>query len=451
MLLETKTRQLQNPSTSSSTTAAVLLLAFMPRQVLLAQSSKSNLVLMAKKQQPHQENNKSLLHQSILHYLHLNGFSKTLKYFLKETQIQGDNWKSCSLSLEDLHNKYLNNSADIGTISKGVREPAKCEDGAKGINVSSNGAFSQEGVSKKKKKKRSEDNNSNVPDASHPESVDKPMKNGTTAQEVLADDKVGVPLKKQKEKKTKKTEEKSDSVDPIDNDKKQKEKKKNTEEKSDSVDLTDNDTNDLTRETTKKDKKRKSKEKSGGIDSKDSKKRKRLASDENANQGVDGVETEESKRRKTKGLEESKADAEQGKSDALCAENGHVRSGNQEQNGEVAEANSNGNPQDKLNNSAKQKSSRNELNGSAEPKTVNAFQRVKIDQVEFKDDRLKDNSYWAKDGADIGYGAKAQEVLGQVKGRDFRHEKTKKKRGSYRGGQIDLQSHSVKFNYSDEE
>lgn len=31
-----------------------------------------------------------------------------------------------------------------------------------------------------------------------------------------------------------------------------------------------------------------------------------------------------------------------------------------------------------------------------QPKTVNAFQRVKIDQVEFKDDRLKDNSYWAK-------------------------------------------------------
>lgn len=81
-----------------------------------------------------------------------------------------------------------------------------------------------------------------------------------------------------------------------------------------------------------------------------------------------------------------------------------------------------------------------------------------------------------QDGAESGYGAKAQEVLGQVRGRcvliycplfyfcsisrsltlpfvlrDFRHEKTKKKRGSYRGGQIDLQSHSVKFNYSDDE
>lgn len=31
-----------------------------------------------------------------------------------------------------------------------------------------------------------------------------------------------------------------------------------------------------------------------------------------------------------------------------------------------------------------------------QPKTVNAFQRVKIDQVVFADDRLQNNSYWAK-------------------------------------------------------
>ncbi|KAL5977138.1 hypothetical protein ACLOJK_021480, partial [Asimina triloba] len=98
------------------------------------------------------------------------------------------------------------------------------------------------------------------------------------------------------------------------------------------------------------------------------------------------------------------------------------------------------------------KSKNEKSNDSAEqPKTVNAFRRVKVEEVKFLDDRLQDNSYWAKDGADIGYGAKAQEVLGQVKGRDFRHEKTKKKRGSYRGGQIDLQTHSIKFNYSDDD
>ncbi|KAK1417095.1 hypothetical protein QVD17_26217 [Tagetes erecta] len=101
--------------------------------------------------------------------------------------------------------------------------------------------------------------------------------------------------------------------------------------------------------------------------------------------------------------------------------------------------------------SGTQKSGKKQRIGSAEPKTINAFQRVKIDQVEFAHEKLQDNSYWAKDGADVGYGAKAEEVLGQVRGRDFRHEKTKKKRGSYRGGQIDLQSHSIKFNYSDEE
>ncbi|KAK8955072.1 hypothetical protein KSP39_PZI002920 [Platanthera zijinensis] len=84
-------------------------------------------------------------------------------------------------------------------------------------------------------------------------------------------------------------------------------------------------------------------------------------------------------------------------------------------------------------------------------KAVNAFQRIKVDDVRFADERLQDNSYWALDDSGSGYGAKAQEVLGQVRGRDFRHEKTKKKRGTYRGGQIDLQAHSVKFNYSDED
>lgn len=41
-------------------------------------------------------------------------------------------------------------------------------------------------------------------------------------------------------------------------------------------------------------------------------------------------------------------------------------------------------------------SSTNELADHLQPKTVNAFQRVKIDEVEFVDERLQDNSYWAK-------------------------------------------------------
>lgn len=109
----------------------------------------------------------------------------------------------------------------------------------------------------------------------------------------------------------------------------------------------------------------------------------------------------------------------------------------------------NGNGEKSETKSTKQKTGKG-LSNSKEPKKP--FQRVNVEEVVFSDNRLKDNSYWAKDGADSGYGAKAQEVLGAVRGRDFRHEKTKKKRGTYRGGaEIDLQSHSVKFDYSDDE
>lgn len=59
---------------------------------------------------------------------------------------------------------------------------------------------------------------------------------------------------------------------------------------------------------------------------------------------------------------------------------------------------------------------------------------------------LEDNSYEKQFGVD-GYGAKASAILMQVRGKDFRHEKTKKKRGSYRGGTITMASNS--FKYSD--
>eukprot|EP00599_Poterioochromonas_sp_BG-1_P010791 CAMPEP_0173155078 /NCGR_PEP_ID=MMETSP1105-20130129/13879_1 /TAXON_ID=2985 /ORGANISM="Ochromonas sp., Strain BG-1" /LENGTH=175 /DNA_ID=CAMNT_0014071411 /DNA_START=26 /DNA_END=553 /DNA_ORIENTATION=- len=57
---------------------------------------------------------------------------------------------------------------------------------------------------------------------------------------------------------------------------------------------------------------------------------------------------------------------------------------------------------------------------------------------------LEDNSYVKTFGAD-GYGAKANKVLATVKGKDFRHEKTKRKRSTYRGGQISLESKSFKY------
>jgi hypothetical protein len=62
-----------------------------------------------------------------------------------------------------------------------------------------------------------------------------------------------------------------------------------------------------------------------------------------------------------------------------------------------------------------------------------------------------DNSYEARFG-EGGYGAKASAVLRTVRGKDFRHEKTKRKRGTYRGGVIDTGSGtSFKFSHSDDD
>ncbi|KAI9261795.1 SRP40, C-terminal domain-containing protein [Helicostylum pulchrum] len=74
------------------------------------------------------------------------------------------------------------------------------------------------------------------------------------------------------------------------------------------------------------------------------------------------------------------------------------------------------------------------------------FQRVKPEEVEFLDSRLKDNTYDNKGGSDMSsYGWKASQDLLKVRGDKFRAEKNKKKRGSYRGGAITMESHSIKF------
>ena len=74
-----------------------------------------------------------------------------------------------------------------------------------------------------------------------------------------------------------------------------------------------------------------------------------------------------------------------------------------------------------------------------------AYVLVLQELSEIKDERLKDNTYAGTFG-DEGWGAKASRILVQVRGKDFRHEKTKKKRGGYRGGAIDFNAvRSVKF------
>ena len=92
---------------------------------------------------------------------------------------------------------------------------------------------------------------------------------------------------------------------------------------------------------------------------------------------------------------------------------------------------------------------KNTSSGGEGGTAAKAFQRVKADEWLGKKGSW-DNSYVGTFGAE-GWGFKAQQILGQVKGKDFRHEKTKKKRGSYRGGLIDPDARlSYKFESDDE-
>ena len=54
------------------------------------------------------------------------------------------------------------------------------------------------------------------------------------------------------------------------------------------------------------------------------------------------------------------------------------------------------------------------------------------------------DSYFQQ-GAKGSWGEKAFRDLSVTKGKSFRQEKTKKKRGSYKGGQISTSVHSIKF------
>ncbi|XP_015685262.2 nucleolar and coiled-body phosphoprotein 1-like, partial [Protobothrops mucrosquamatus] len=72
------------------------------------------------------------------------------------------------------------------------------------------------------------------------------------------------------------------------------------------------------------------------------------------------------------------------------------------------------------------------------------FRRIRTEEIEI-DMRVANNSFDAKKGAMGDWGEKANDVLRFTKGKSFRHEKTKKKRGSYCGGTISTQINSIKF------
>jgi len=63
------------------------------------------------------------------------------------------------------------------------------------------------------------------------------------------------------------------------------------------------------------------------------------------------------------------------------------------------------------------------------------------ENVVIEKEGLRDNSYQSHDT----WGAKASRDLIVTKGKSFRHEKTKKKRGSYKGGSIATGVNSIKF------
>lgn len=79
-----------------------------------------------------------------------------------------------------------------------------------------------------------------------------------------------------------------------------------------------------------------------------------------------------------------------------------------------------------------------------------SFRRV-ISESVIIPQQLQDNSFEGKAGSRGDWGEKANQDLKFTKGKSFRHEKTKKKRGSYRGGNINTSVNSIKFGDSDNE
>ncbi|XP_073043440.1 uncharacterized protein [Primulina eburnea] len=483
------------------------LLALKPRQVLLVelQRNLAGATAMEKKRPENsaqlKSEEESVLICSVALWLENKGLLKVLKRFVSATQIQDDSWKARALNLNEIFSNYLdscnNTNKDNTTkqlekqgaasaeqiggaccaVSEGIVSEKKKKQKKKGdvpaidSEIISEDAVIREKANESNLKLQQEKNCKTNGALSHGEQKSKTFNESTTERVCGLTLELGdelVEKRKDKKKKNKSestiTDEKllnaipemtkgkqKDILSGASNDKhdsevivetkdKTKKKKMKTEGKNNKF----SDENAAALDSGKpidSTSKKKSVEAAGVVvkeSKKSSKKRKGLASDENEELPILDVAVGGSKRRKTDSFETQIT---------LPGANGHADSHIEKQTGEIRDGDPN-NGAEKL---SHPKSATKQHKISTEPKSVNAFQRVKIDEVEFVDERLQDNSYWAKDGAESGYGAKAQEVLGQVKGRGFRHEKTKKKRGSYRGGQIDLQSHSIKFNYADDD
>ncbi|KAL6519294.1 hypothetical protein OROGR_018614 [Orobanche gracilis] len=478
------------PRASDVSPSSSSLIAFKPRQVLLLEQQQ--LAVSAQMAKTILENpaqlkpeDESLLLFSVALWLENKGFSKVLKRFLSAAQIQDDTWKAKALNLNEVFSKYQ----EIRNFAREQVKSQKKQEEQVDIRKETNGdvnctAYEQIESKNKKKKGNGDTRVSEAGKKSNVTTIDEKMNEPDLHDKGDQSYKIPDDLSHKDHKFKASKESNGEEVTVDQSTKKLKDKKRKSSSISQSLgadekqidiisEATESENQGLlskksaaevldTEITIHKKSKKKSVEAAENVvneSKKASKKRKRMDPAENENHSGEGVAVEESKSKKSKGLEEGKDVPHV----AHPGANGHAGKQNKGENlihsqvgsQDLSTEQSDGSTKITINEkradtSGQQKSARKQRNHSAEPKTVNAFQRVKVDEVEFVDERLQDNSYWAKDGAETGYGAKAQEVLGQVKGRDFRHEKTKKKRGSYRGGQIDLQSHSIKFNYPDE-
>merc|ERR1711990_1244981 len=81
-------------------------------------------------------------------------------------------------------------------------------------------------------------------------------------------------------------------------------------------------------------------------------------------------------------------------------------------------------------------------------KTANTpFQRVDPNEKFSLMKSMQDNSFdQTRIGGGNTWGEKAHRDLIVTRGKGFRHEKTKKKRGTYRGGKLSMEIRSIKFN-----
>jgi len=98
------------------------------------------------------------------------------------------------------------------------------------------------------------------------------------------------------------------------------------------------------------------------------------------------------------------------------------------------------------NNKATTEKEEEELEGPKKKKKMEKggntpFQRVKPELSDFLDKRM----FASQRNANSEWAGKADATLKQVKGKGFRHEKTKKKRGTYRGGALEMGVKSIKF------